>query len=118
MQSIYLRHDPSLKVHDDFMQAARYDTAIQLEIQDGLKLFETVPRSFWHPAHSLLYGSRDAAALVLDLSSSPYGSTIVLFLNGRIRGTMYALPSSSPAAPYIFKNILSLSKETLNYTGI
>ena len=113
MQTIYLTHTPSFEITQDAMKQKRR-SAVRLELKDDLKVFEVIPQSVWDPVHSLLLDPAVSVALLLGFSSSPYGSIEVLSLSGRTEEMVYVLPASSPAIPFILKNLSTLTKAELD----
>jgi hypothetical protein len=56
-------------------------------------------------------------ALLLGFSFSPYGSIQIIILSKRTQHSIYILPSSSPAMPYIHANLLTLTDADLEDIG-
>ena len=108
LESTYLIHDASLKITKDALLQKRLGST-RLELQDDLKVFEVIPEGVWDSAHSLLLDPLMPVALLIGFSSSPYGSIEVIILRKRTRNSIYVLPASSPAIPYVHANLLTLT---------
>lgn len=78
-----------------------------------LKVFEVIPESLWDPALSLLLNPSSAVLLLLGDPKKPYGSVYFLALKRRKMGSLYLIPASSPAIPYVSSNLASLTQQDL-----
>lgn len=111
-QSTYLIHDPSYSLQSKDLQKRRLGST-RLHLEGNLKVFEVIPESVWDPAHSIILDPSISAALLIGSASAPYGSIWVILLKNRTVEKTFALSASSPAMPYVLKNISQLTDDEL-----
>ncbi|KAH8912084.1 HET-domain-containing protein [Coniochaeta sp. PMI_546] len=114
-QSMYLAHDPSRRYGSETIYKKRRGS-IELYIPRDtgrIKVFDVIPESIWDPALSLLLDPSSSVALLLGDPKEPYGSVYLVVLKRRTMGTIYFVPASSPAIPYILSNLASLTRQDL-----
>jgi hypothetical protein len=114
-QGMYLAHDPSRRYGSETIYRRRRGS-IELHIPGvtgRIKIFEVIPESVWDPALYLLLDPSSPVALLLGDPVEPYGSVYLVVLKHRTIGTIYVIPASSPAIPYILSNLAGLTKQDL-----
>ncbi|KAJ9162327.1 hypothetical protein NKR19_g1397 [Coniochaeta hoffmannii] len=115
--SMYLAHDPGRRYGAEAVYKKRcgsIDLGIPAGSGRGIKVFdEVIPESVWDPTQFLLLDPSTPVALLLGDPKEPYGSVYLLDLKHRTAGTLYLVPASSRAIPYIMTNLGNLTQQTL-----
>jgi hypothetical protein len=115
-QSIHLAHDPSRIFTSASIRKMRQGSLELGNLRDaarGVKLFEVRPEDVWNWAESLLLDLPSAVLMLLGDPKEPYGSLYLLILQRRTIDSMYMVPASSPAIPYILSNLERLTRDEL-----
>jgi len=113
---MYLAHDPGRRYGAEAVYKKRcgsIDLGIPAGSGRGIKVFEVIPESVWDPTQFLLLDPSTPVALLLGDPKEPYGSVYLLVLKHRTAGTLYLVPASSRAIPYIMTNLGNLTQQTL-----